>query len=195
MAGLSSGAHLASKGLKVLLLEQHHKVGGCASNFTRGDYTFEVALHELAGGGLFQLMDLCGVKDKVELYQLPDLYRSILPGETTIDVTMPANWEGWDNTLKSKWPEESEGVDKLHSLSTEVFADIMGVKDLFRYSGAKKIFESLSVPIKHPELVKWSKTNAPGAAGLLLHRRRHQGRRLPVLGLLRRPDPRRDRTP
>ena len=71
MAGLSSGAHLASKGLKVLLLEQHHKVGGCATNFTRGDYTFEVALHELAGGGLFQLMDLCGVKDKVELYQLP----------------------------------------------------------------------------------------------------------------------------
>ncbi len=157
MAGLSSGAHLASKGLKVLLLEQHHKVGGCATNFTRGDYTFEVALHELAGGGLFQLMDLCGVKDKVELYQLPDLYRSIWPGETTIDVTMPANWEGWDNTLKSAWPEEAEGVDTLHRLSTEVFADIMGVKDLFRYTGAKKIFKSLSVPIKHPELVKWSK--------------------------------------
>ena len=157
MAGLSAGAHLASNGLKVLLLEQHHKVGGCATNFTRGDYTFEVALHELAGGGLFQLMDLCGVKEKVELYQLPDLYRSIFPGETTVDMTMPANWEGWDNTLKARWPEEAEGVDKLHSLSTEVFADIMDVKDLFRYSGAKKIFATLSVPIKHPALVKWSK--------------------------------------
>jgi all-trans-retinol 13,14-reductase len=157
MAGLSAGAHLASKGLKVLLLEQHHKVGGCATNFTRGDYTFEVALHELAGGGLFQLMDLCGVKDKVELYQLPDLYRTIWPGETTVDVTMPSNWEGWDNTLKAKWPEESEGVDKLHRLSTKVFADIMDIKDLFRYSGAKKLLMTLSVPVKHPELVKWSK--------------------------------------
>ncbi len=157
MAGLSAGAHLASKGLKVLLLEQHHKVGGCATNFTRGDFTFEVALHELAGGGLFQLMDLCGVKEKVDLYQLPDLYRSIFPGETTIDMTMPANWEGWDNTLKAKWPEESEGVDTLHRLSTKVFADIMDVKDLFRYSGAKALFMTLSVPIKHPELVKWSK--------------------------------------
>ena len=48
-------------------------------------------------------------------------------------------------------------MDTLHRLSTEVFADIMGVKDLFRYTGAKKIFKSLSVPIKHPELVKWSK--------------------------------------
>jgi all-trans-retinol 13,14-reductase len=157
MAGLSAGAHLASKGLKVLLLEQHHKVGGCATNFTRGDFTFEVALHELAGGGLFQLMDLCGVKDKVELYQLPDLYRSVFPGETTIDMTMPANWEGWDNTLKAKWPEESEGVDTLHRLSTQVFADIMDIKDLFRYSGAKALFKTLAVPIKHPELVKWSK--------------------------------------
>jgi prolycopene isomerase len=157
MAGLSAGAHLASKGLKVLLLEQHHKVGGCATNFKRGNFTFEVALHELAGGGLFQLMDLCGVKEKVELYPLPDLYRSIFPGDPTIDMTMPANWEGWDGALKAKWPEESEGVDKLHKLSTEVFADIMDVKDLFRYSGAKKLFKTLSVPIKHPELVKWSK--------------------------------------
>jgi all-trans-retinol 13,14-reductase len=157
MAGLSAGAHLASKGLKVLLLEQHHKVGGCATNFTRGDFTFEVALHELAGGGLFQLMDLCGVKDKVELYQLPDLYRSVFPGETTVDVTMPSNWKGWDNTLKAKWPEESEGVDKLHRLSSQVFADIMDIKYLFRYSGAKALFKTLAVPIKHPELVKWSK--------------------------------------
>jgi all-trans-retinol 13,14-reductase len=157
MAGLSAGAHLASKGLKVLLLEQHHKVGGCTTNFTRGDFTFEVALHELAGGGLFQLMDMCGVKDKVELYQLPELYRSIFPGETVVDVTMPSNWEGWDNTLKARWPEESQGVDKLHRLSTEVFADIMDIKDLFRYSGPKKLLKTLSVPIKHPELVKWSK--------------------------------------
>jgi len=157
MAGLSAGAHLASKGLKVLLLEQHHKVGGCTTNFTRGDYTFEVALHELAGGGLFKLMDLCGVKDKVELYQLPELYRSVWPGETTVDVTMPANWEGWDNTLKANWPEESEGVDTLHRLSTEVFADIMDISGMFRYTGVKKLLTTLSVPIKHPELVKWSK--------------------------------------
>ncbi len=157
MAGLSAGAHLASNGLKVLVLEQHHKVGGCTTNFKRGDFTFEVALHELAGGGLFQLMDLCGVKQKVKLYPLPDLYRSIFPGDPTVDMTMPANWKGWDDTLKKKWPEESEGVDKLHRLSTQVFADIMDVKDLFRYSGPKAFFKTLSVPIKHPALVKWSR--------------------------------------
>ncbi len=157
MAGLSAGAHLASNGLKVLLLEQNDRVGGCTTSFKRGDFTFEVALHEMAGGGLFQLMDLCGVRSKVELYQLPEFYRSIYPGTTTVDVTMPPTWEGWDNTLKTTWPEESEGVDKFHKLSTEVFADIMGVKDLFRYSGAKGLFKTLSVPIKHPALVKWSK--------------------------------------
>jgi phytoene dehydrogenase-like protein len=102
-------------------------------------------------------MDLCGVKQKVQLYPLPDLYRSIFPGDPVVDVTMPANWKGWDDTLKKKWPEESEGVDKLHRLSTKVFADIMDVKDLFRYSGARAFFKTLSVPIKHPALVKWSK--------------------------------------
>jgi phytoene dehydrogenase-like protein len=157
MAGLSAGAHLASKGLKVLLLEQHHKVGGCTTSFKRGPFTFEVALHELAGGGLFQLLDACGVKDKVKLYPLPELYRSIFPGDPPIDVTMTPDWDEWDATLKEKWPEESAGVDKLHKLSTEVFADVMDVKDLFRYSGAKALFKTLSVPIKHPALVKWSK--------------------------------------
>ncbi|MBN1572583.1 MAG: NAD(P)-binding protein [Deltaproteobacteria bacterium] len=99
MGGLSAGAHLASNGLKVLLLEQHHKVGGCATNFTRGDFVFETSLHEMAGGGprtedgaLRRLMTLCGVYDKVETYQLPELYRSIYPGG--VDVTLPSTWEG-----------------------------------------------------------------------------------------------------
>ncbi len=36
MGGLSAGAHLASKGLKVLLLEQHHKVGRMHHQFHAG---------------------------------------------------------------------------------------------------------------------------------------------------------------
>jgi len=158
MGGLSAGAHLASSGLKVLVLEQHHKVGGCTTNFTRGDYTFEVALHELAGGGLIDLMELCGVRDKVEIYDLPDFYRSVYPGDPGVDITMPTDWEGWDNTLKEQWPEEAEGIDKFHELCTTVFADIMGVSQLFRYSGFEAFTKKMSVPIKHKALVTWSKS-------------------------------------
>ena len=51
LGGLSAGAHLAANNLKVLVLEQHDKVGGCATRFERGAFTFEASLHEMAGGG------------------------------------------------------------------------------------------------------------------------------------------------
>ena len=53
LAGLTAGAKLAKEGKKVLLLEQHSKVGGCATTFSRKiegqKVTFEVGLHEMDG--------------------------------------------------------------------------------------------------------------------------------------------------
>jgi phytoene dehydrogenase-like protein len=72
-------------------------------------------------------------------------------------MTMPKTWEEWDGLLKETWPEESEGIDKFHSLCTTVFSDIMGIKNLYRYTGFKKLVETLKVPIQHKTLVKWSK--------------------------------------
>jgi phytoene dehydrogenase-like protein len=159
MGGLSAGAHLASKGLKVLLLEQHHKVGGSTSNFTRGDFTFETALHEMAGGGpgkkdrgLFKLLAACGVDKKVELYELPEFYRSIYPG---VDVTMPNNWEGWDATLKETWPDEAAGVDKFHDLCAETMDNFLSLRDLFRYTGFKAFVTKAQVPFKQKTFYEW----------------------------------------
>jgi len=47
LGGLAAGAKLAKEGKKVLMLEQHYQVGGCATHFKRKGYTFEVSLHEL----------------------------------------------------------------------------------------------------------------------------------------------------
>ena len=159
MGGLSAGAHLASKGLKVLLLEQHHKVGGCTTNFKRGDFTFETALHEMAGGGpgkkdrgLFKLHELCGVNKKVELYELPSLYRSIYPG---VDITLPNNWEKWDATLKERWPEESSGVDKFHALSSGLMNELLALKDLFRKTGFDAFLTKAQVPLKQKIFFEW----------------------------------------
>jgi phytoene dehydrogenase-like protein len=43
--GLSAGAFLAQHGMSVVVIEQHHRVGGYMSGFRRGDYRFEVSLH------------------------------------------------------------------------------------------------------------------------------------------------------
>jgi len=159
MGGLSAAAHLATNNLKVLVLEQHDKVGGCTTRFERDDFTFEVALHEMAGGGpgkqdrgLYQLLKACGVDKKVELYELPHFYRSIFPG---VDITLPNNWEDFQNTLKKKWPEESDGIDEYHTLCANLFNDLMELKDLFRYKGIKAAAVKAMVPIRQPTFFKW----------------------------------------
>ena len=47
--GLAAATRLSLAGKKVLLIEQHSKVGGYMSSFERGDYTFEVSLHAING--------------------------------------------------------------------------------------------------------------------------------------------------
>ncbi len=159
MGGLSAAAHLASKNLKVLLLEQHSKVGGCTTNFRRGVFTFDASLHEMAGGlsggkygALYQLLDIAGVRNKVEIYELPHFYRSIYPG---IDIRMPNNWEGYKKALKERWPEESEGIEKYHRLCSGLFGDIMTLRNLFRYGRFGELVTKMLVPLRQRIFFAW----------------------------------------
>lgn len=159
MGGLSAAAHLAVKGQKVLVLEKHYRVGGSTSNFTRGEFTFDTALHEMAGGGpgkldrgLYQLLKVTGVDKKVELYEIPHLYRSKFPG---VDITLPSNWAGFKGELKKKWPAESENIDKFHILCAELFGDVMELRDLFRYGTARATLTRMMVPLRQSTFFKW----------------------------------------
>ena len=160
MGGLSAGAHLAASGLKVLVLEQHHKVGGCTTNFSRGAFVFDTALHEMAGGGpgradrgLYQLHKLCGVDEYVELYELPEFYRSVYPNG--LDITLGNTWEKWDSTLGEQWPEEAEGIDKFHTLCSSFMNEMLSLRDLFRMTGVEAFFTKMKVPMKQKILFEW----------------------------------------
>ena len=159
LGGLSAGTHLGVNGYKVLVLEQHDKVGGCATSFDRGEFTFDSSLHEMAGGGpgkkdraLYKLLELWGIHDKVEFLELPQFYRTVFPG---VDISLPSNWEGFKAELKKKWPEESEGIDKFESICGETFADLMELRDLFRYGGVKTFFVKAMVPFRQPTFYKY----------------------------------------
>jgi all-trans-retinol 13,14-reductase len=162
LGGLSAAAHLASNGLKVLVLEQHHKAGGCATNFSRGAFVFETSLHEMNGGGpidtpgTYALLKGCGVYDKLadRLYRLPEFYRSVYPDG--LDITMPADWDGWDAALKGRWPDQAEGVDLFHATCEKTFADALGLLDLYRYSPLKAFLTKAMVPLKHKTLYHWN---------------------------------------
>jgi len=114
----------------------------------------------MAGGGpgkedqgLYNLLDACGVGKKVDLYELPEFYRSVYPG---VDITMPNNWEDWDATLKERWPEESEGVDKFHTLCSNVMTDMLSLMDIFRSWGFDVFLIKAQVPFKQKTFYHWS---------------------------------------
>lgn len=119
--GLTSAVTLQQKGIKTLLLERHNIPGGCATSFVRGDFEFEVALHQLSGMGtekkpaiMRQIFTKLGVMGKVEFIEEGELYRMIVPGE--IDITLPADMDSISSALKQNFPKQSVSIDKFIAL-------------------------------------------------------------------------------
>lgn len=124
-AGLMAATRLQREGSKTLLLERHNVPGGCATSFVRGDFEFEVALHQLSGVGtesnpfiMRRVFEELGILDKIDLVQEEELYRIVMPGK--LDVTLPADWEELKNHLKSLFPEEGNSIDRFFTLSEAV---------------------------------------------------------------------------
>lgn len=111
LGGLTSGAILSQKGMKVLLIEQHKVVGGCASTFKRKDYIIEASLHELDGLDendikikIFEELD---VFNHVNFLKLPELYSVNICNSKFI---FSHDKEDARKKLISKFPQEEEGI-------------------------------------------------------------------------------------
>ena len=93
--GLAAATRLTLAGKKVLLIEQHSKVGGYMSSFERGDYTFEVSLHAINGldpekGLLIPLLKDLGIHDKIKPVRLDPMYKAFFPD---FSMVVPADAE------------------------------------------------------------------------------------------------------
>jgi phytoene dehydrogenase-like protein len=111
LGGLTAGAKLARQGKKILLLEQHDRPGGCATTFTRKDFTFEVGLHEMDGPGPGDLKvkifrDL-GLTGRVTLLDVPEFYRFM---NDRYDVVVPHDPEEARTKLTRLFPGDEEGL-------------------------------------------------------------------------------------
>ncbi len=177
MGGLSAGALLSSYGFRVLLIEQHHKVGGCTSSFSRGEFQFDAALHEMLGGppgtSLGELLREAGVADKIELIPIPELYRSIFPG---VDFTMPSDVDAAVAALCEGWPEECPGIIAFHDEMRAVAEQSSGLADMQRRSSLSKFL----IPFQAPAVVR----NMRGNMGDLLDRYFEDERLAAVVGQL-----------
>jgi phytoene dehydrogenase-like protein len=119
--GLAASLTLAKAGVKTLLLERHNIPGGCATSFVRGRFEFEVALHQLSGvgteefpGPLKHTFNDLGITDDIDLVQMENLYRAVSPGN--FDVTLKADKADSIDALKTKFPHESENIERFFNL-------------------------------------------------------------------------------
>ena len=124
-AGLTAATALQRGGAKTLLLERHNIPGGCATSFVRGEFEFEVALHQLSGLGtedkpfiMRKIFGELGVMDKVEFVQEHELYRMAVKDE--FDITLPASWTGIRNVLIENFPAEEAGIKAFMTLCEQV---------------------------------------------------------------------------
>ena len=113
--GLAAASRLAQSGMKVLVIEQHYKVGGYMSNFEREDYTFEVSLHAMDGldpetGMNISTFTKLGILDKVKPVKLDPMYRAVFPDFT---INVPADTAAYEAMLEEMFPSEAKGIAGL----------------------------------------------------------------------------------
>ncbi|PWL39321.1 NAD(P)/FAD-dependent oxidoreductase [Flagellimonas aquimarina] len=154
LAGLTAGATLTKFGKKVLLLEQHHKPGGCATTFKRGDFIVEVGLHEMCGlekdGAILQLFHMLDVDQGVELLQVPELYAVLSDQEKFV---FPHTYAAASKALINKYPEDEKGIKRFMKFIDGLRKE--GVK-LPRTPLKRKLLYPL-MPLLYPNLVEASR--------------------------------------
>ena len=158
MGGLSAATHLAVDGKKVLLLEQHFKLGGCTSSFVRGDYAFDTALHEMSLGGgngfVKTLLEQAGVLDKVEMIRIPELGRSIYPD---FEFVHPEGIDEYKAALIKRWPEEEPGIEAYFALLEQISTEVSELRGVFLGNPLKALFTKMAIPLRQRTLAKYYK--------------------------------------
>ena len=121
LAGLTAGATLAKAGKKVLVLEQHNIVGGCATIFKRKGLKIEVGLHKMDWPPEHKsikhpIFKHLGIYDRVKFVHTDSLWSIKADG---LDITIPYGYENVINVLSEKFPEDKEGIKKYFAMIDE----------------------------------------------------------------------------
>jgi phytoene dehydrogenase-like protein len=157
IGGLSCGALLAKRGLKVLVVEQHYLAGGYCTSFPRkGHSTFDAGVHDISGLGpkgpvRFLLREL-GIENELEFKRVTSEY--VFPN---IRFTVPHDWKDFVNVLSRHFPEEKENIsaffDEMKGIYDDMYMDI----DLRNgvIGPPQTVEEMMKYPLTHKYLFRW----------------------------------------
>jgi len=160
IGGLACGALLSKRGYRILVLEQHHQVGGYCTSFKRGKFIFNAGVSDVSGlwerGPVAYLLKELGLK-KEELF-VRNTVRYVFKGKE-IEAR---DLEEFMGKLSEMFPEEMENVyaffDEAKKAYEECYkeAEVYGVplpaELIVKVFGAKKL---LNYPKEHPHFYDW----------------------------------------
>jgi all-trans-retinol 13,14-reductase len=116
-AGLTAGILLASRGVKVVLVEQHFTLGGYLQGFSRKGLHFETGLHYVGacrpGQAFARYLKLLGIYDDLDILSSPmDIAgRVILPDGRRVAV--PHGFDAFAAFIRSEFPSEAGGMEAI----------------------------------------------------------------------------------
>ena len=150
LSGLSAGAALSRKGYRVLLLEQHHVPGGCATTFKRKEFVMEAGLHAMDGHLIDEsrhhsLLRYLGVLKHLNFLPLPEFFHLRSP---QINFTFPHGTQKAKEALMEKFPGEGKAIQRYFRL-------IMGIQDELERLPRKRsqqVMEAPLFPYRYPKL-------------------------------------------
>lgn len=157
LAGLTSAALLAQLGNRVLVLEQHYYIGGCAHTFKRSNFIFDTAIHLIGGaepgGEIHNLYKKLKLLDKIEFTKIDPMVTVQADG---LSFPVPAELDVLSSRLVEWFPEEEAAIKKV----VNEIKYLGGLKGNYDIEDLKIILllektsfkEYLDVNFKHPHI-------------------------------------------
>ncbi|UCG78955.1 MAG: NAD(P)/FAD-dependent oxidoreductase [Nitrospirota bacterium] len=155
IGGLVCGCYLANAGLRIMLLEQHHKPGGYCSSFRRNGFIFDAAAHSLGsfreGGHLHKIFKDLSIYDSVKVKR-SDPSNMIFTPDHNISI-----WNDINKTkkeLSALYPKEKNNIDNFFDYILNIKGqDAIKVRNktfldvLEMFFTDKRLISILSIPL------------------------------------------------
>lgn len=158
MGGLTAAALLAQRGLKTLVVEQAHYVGGFCAHFRRlhQKYTFDIGVHDISGlgprGPVRWLLRELGIESRLEFVRMPHEYIF-----DDLRLRVPDNADEFAVQLGDLFPTERERVREFFGEMRHIYREMY--TDVEKTGGAPMPptdpQEMLRYPLTHPHFFRW----------------------------------------
>ena len=149
IGGLFTGALLAKHGFLINVFEEKDKIGGYASSWQKGGFTFEASLHSMNGfetdierHKTFKFLNLF---DKLKMLKISSAYTSLFEN---YQFRAPDNYEDFTNSLIKEFPEEEKQIKKVLLKIKKIALELTLIPTI-----KSKILFYLLLPIKFPNIL------------------------------------------